>query len=75
MCVCVCVCVCVCCWGEILLKKYLSLFILRKRGAEREERENPKQAPHCQSELDAGLELMNWETMTELLSRVGHLTD
>ena len=35
-------------------------------GAEREgERENPKQAPHCQcAEPSVGLELMNCEIMT-----------
>ena len=51
---------------------FLSLFILRERerenmhggGAEREERENPKQALCCQYEPDAWLEPTNHEIMT-----------
>ena len=41
---------------------FQSLFILVEGGAERErERENPRQAPHCQCEPDMGLELTNHE--------------
>ena len=50
------------------------------RGTEREERENPKQAPHCQHrallrEPDVGLKVMSHEIMTELKARVRCLTD